>query len=223
RLKVESYFQHLYDVPVSSDPSTNFSSINANNVYDFLGRPDTLLNNGTGRNYGLEITLERFLHNNFYFLTTLSLYQSEFSLDGETYFNTRFNGNYIFNGLVGKDFLWGKERKNTFGINGKVTFSGGQRFNEIDVAKSQEAFATILSETPFTGKLDNYYRFDIGLNLRINQKRTTHTISLNVQNVSNRLNEFTRRSFYNPATQSIATTRTNQSGLIPVVKYTVNF
>ncbi|MEM6806711.1 MAG: TonB-dependent receptor, partial [Bacteroidota bacterium] len=83
RLKIESYFQHLYKVPISSDASTNFSAINAYSAYDFFGRGDTLLNQGTGRNYGLEFTLERFLHNNFYFLTTLSLYQSEFSIDGK--------------------------------------------------------------------------------------------------------------------------------------------
>ncbi|MEL6675568.1 MAG: TonB-dependent receptor, partial [Bacteroidota bacterium] len=99
RLKVETYFQHLYNVPVSSDSRSNFSAINAYSAYDFFERGDTLLNEGTGRNYGLEITLERFLHQNFYFLSTLSLYQSQFSLDGEQYFNTQYNGNYIFNGL----------------------------------------------------------------------------------------------------------------------------
>lgn len=223
RLKVEAYFQQLYDVPVSSDTSTDFSAINAYSAYDFFDRTDTLLNKGTGRNFGLEITLERFLHNNFYFLSTLSLYQSQFSLDGEQYFNSQYNGNYIFNGLIGKDFLWGKERKNTFGINGKVSFSGGQRFTEIDEQKSKEAFDTILSSTPFSGKLDAYYRFDIGINVKINQARSTHTISLNVQNITNRLNEYSRRSFYNPATQKISVTSTKQSGLIPVLRYTVNF
>ncbi|MEO1263676.1 MAG: hypothetical protein AAFZ15_33000 [Bacteroidota bacterium] len=110
--------------------------INAQSAYDFVYRTDTLLNNGTGRNYGVELTLERFLHNNFYYLTTLSLYQSEFSMDGETYYNSLFNGNYVFNALAGKDFIVGKNKTNTLGVNAKATFFGGQRFTEIDLERS---------------------------------------------------------------------------------------
>ena len=94
---------------------------------------------------------------------------------------------------------------------------------EIDEAKSKETFSTVLSSIPFAGKLDDYYRFDIGLNVKINHRNTTHSVSLNIQNVGNRLNEYSRRSFFNPNTQKISIVSTKQSGLIPVLKYAVNF
>ena len=223
RLKVEAYYQKLYDIPISSDASENFSVINAQSAYDFVYREDTLFNKGTGRNYGLELTLERFLHNNFYYLATLSLYQSEFSMDGDTYFNSLFNGNYVFNALAGKDFIVGKNKKNTLGINAKTTFFGGQRFTEIDLEKSRVAGYTIFSSTPFAKRIDDYYRFDIGINYKINHSSSTHTISLNIQNITNRLNERSRDSFYDAATDQIVVRKTTQAGLIPVLQYTISF
>ncbi|MEM9922009.1 MAG: TonB-dependent receptor, partial [Bacteroidota bacterium] len=223
RLKVESYYQKLYDIPISSDVADNFSVINAQSAYDFVYRDDTLQNSGTGRNYGLELTLERFLHNNVYYLATLSLYQSEFSMDGENYFNSLFNGNYVFNLLAGKDFIVGKDKKNTFGINGKATFFGGQRFTEIDLDQSRALGFTVFSSEPFTKRLDDYYRFDIGINYKINRNNSTHTISLNIQNITNRLNERSRESFYDGASRQIVVRKTTQSGLIPVLQYNISF
>ena len=223
RLKLETYYQSLYNVPVSSMLNDDFSVINAESAYDFVYREDTLLNNGTGRNYGVELTLERFLHKNFYYLATLSLYQSEFSKDGNTYYNTLFNGNYVFNALAGKDFLVGKDKKNTVGVNAKATFFGGQRFTEIDLEKSRTAGYTIYSTTPFTGKVDDYYRFDIGVNYTVNQKNSTHRVSFNIQNITNRLNERSRDSFFNSTTNNIEVRKTTQAGLVPVLKYTVSF
>ncbi len=223
RLKVETYYQSLYDIPVSSDVNERFSVINAQSAYDFVYRTDTLFNRGTGRNYGVELTLERFLHNNFYYLATLSLYQSEYSMDGETYFNSLFNGNYVFNALVGKDFLVGADDQNTIGVNAKATFFGGQRFTEIDLTQSRAAGFTVYSTTPFTGKIDDYYRFDIGVNYTINKNNSTHKFSFNIQNITNHLNERTRNSFYNPNTDQIEVRRTTQAGLVPVLQYAVSF
>lgn len=223
RLKLEAYYQSLYDIPISSNAQENFSVVNAQSAYDFVYREDTLLNNGTGRNYGIELTLERFLHDDFYYLATLSLYQSEFSMNGNTYFNSLFNGNYVFNALAGKDFLLGKDKKNVLGLNVKATFFGGQRFTGIDLTASREAGYTMYSSTPFTEKLDDYYRFDIGINYKINYHRSTHTFSFNIQNITNRLNERSRNSFYDPVTDQIVVRKTTQAGLIPVLQYTVSF
>src|SRR4030042_143938 len=59
RVKVETYFQNLYKVPVK-ETFTEFSMINAG---DFFSTPltDSLVNTGTGVNYGMEFTFEKFL------------------------------------------------------------------------------------------------------------------------------------------------------------------
>ena len=44
----------------------------------FEVRTDSLLNEGTGQNYGIELTFEKFLGNNYYFLFTSSLFESTY-------------------------------------------------------------------------------------------------------------------------------------------------
>ncbi len=222
RLKIETYYQHLFDVPISAYPNANFSALNTVDVYDFFEADEpTLVNEGTGRNYGLELTLERFLNRGFYYMSTLSLYKSEFSLDGSNYFGTRFNGNYILNILGGKDFTLGPSGRNTFSLNGKATFSGGQRYTAADLDASAQEDDLILAATPFTEQIDNYMRFDIGMRYQWNLVKSTHAISFDVQNVTNRLNQ-ARPELEFENGQPILETQT-QTGLIPVLKYTLSF
>lgn len=144
-------------------------------------------------------------------------------MDGRTYFNSLFNGNYVLNALIGKDFPIGAEQKNTLGLNAKATFFGGQRFTEIDLPASRSAGYTIFSSIPFTGRIDDYYRFDIGINYKLNALHSTHTFSLNIQNLTNRLNERSRNSYYDIEADRIVVRKTTQAGLIPVLQYRVSF
>ena len=60
-----------------------------------------LVNEGTGRNYGVELTVERFFNKGYYFLLTGSLYKSEFeALDGVTR-STRFDAGFASNFRLG--------------------------------------------------------------------------------------------------------------------------
>lgn len=75
RLKAETYYQYLYDVPVEEHPSY-YSMLNAGANWG-LNTRDFLTNEGEGWNYGVEFTLEKFYHNNWYFLTMASLFDSK--------------------------------------------------------------------------------------------------------------------------------------------------
>ena len=73
------------------------------NMGGFFGTAnvDSLENEGTGSNYGIELTLEKFLSSGYYVLFTTSLFDSKYvGGDGVTR-NTAFNGNYVFNLLGG--------------------------------------------------------------------------------------------------------------------------
>ena len=50
------------------------------NAGDFFGIPsvDSMVNEGTGYNYGLELTVEKFLSRNYYVLLTGSLFDSKY-------------------------------------------------------------------------------------------------------------------------------------------------
>ena len=73
--KAETYYQYVYDAVIEQHPGS-FSSLNAGG-FNF-GAPDSVKNGGRGYNYGLDLTLEKFLDKGFYFLTTLSLYESQY-------------------------------------------------------------------------------------------------------------------------------------------------
>ncbi|MBL4669049.1 MAG: TonB-dependent receptor [Flavobacteriales bacterium] len=60
--KVEVYYQDLYNLPVENNDSSYFATINESLDYRFVD----LVNEGTGKNYGIEFTLERFFNNNYY-------------------------------------------------------------------------------------------------------------------------------------------------------------
>jgi outer membrane receptor protein involved in Fe transport len=139
------------------------------------------------------------------------------------YLNTRFNGNYVFNLLSGKEFAVGTKGNKTFGINAKFLLAGGQRFTGIDEAASIADQTEVFSTTPFTEKIKAYYRFDLGINYQWNKTKTTHNLSLNIQNITSRSNENEPDYFFDEVTNRIITTKSVQNGLIPVLKYSLNF
>jgi len=221
--KAEAYYQHLFDIPIDNSGQTGYNAINAQSfdIFEIKGTP--LTNDGKGRNYGLEFTLERFLNKGFYYLSTLSLYDSKYKVGNGNYLNTRFNGNYVFNLLSGKDFAVGTKGNKTFGINAKFVLAGGQRFTGIDEAASIAGQTEVFSNTPFTEKVKAYYRFDLGINYQWNKTKTTHNLSLNIQNITSRINTTELDYFFDEVTNRIVTTKSEQNGLIPVLKYSINF
>ncbi|MEM8566469.1 MAG: carboxypeptidase-like regulatory domain-containing protein, partial [Bacteroidota bacterium] len=76
RLKAETYYQSLFDVPVESTPSS-YSILNEGADFEFEEK-GSLVNEGTGRNYGIELTLEKFFSKGYYMLLTTSIYESTY-------------------------------------------------------------------------------------------------------------------------------------------------
>ena len=68
---------------------------------------DSLVNNGTGRNYGVELTVEKFVSDGYYGLCTTSLYESKFTASDGVERNSAFNGKYVFNLSLGKEWKTG--------------------------------------------------------------------------------------------------------------------
>ncbi len=220
RLKAELYYQHLYDIPVETiKPDSKRSIINAADIWDVIGA-ERATNDGKGRNYGLDLTLEKFFADDYYFLLTGSLYQSKYTpIDGREY-NTRYNGNYQLNVLGGKEFKLGRSKKNILGLNGKFIISGGNRYTPIDLEASRAEEKAVYLTDQINGLLSGpYYRFDLGLSYRINRKGKTHSIMLDIQNVTNRLNLFSQ--YY--STDSGQLEKYYQTGLFPVFNYRIEF
>jgi len=216
RLKTEVYYQHLYNIPVENDSSSQYSMINTTQ-----GIPNvTMVNKGTGRNYGAELTLERFFHNNFYFLLTGSIYKSQYAaLDGVLR-NSRYDANFASNLLLGKEFNFGKEGNKTIGINSKVSFLGGNRYTPIDLVASQNAGFTVRKlDEPFSTKGENVFILNLGLTYRVDKPKVSHSFKIDIQNLTN--NQAVVSEYYNSRTETIE--KGYQLSFIPNIVYTLKF
>jgi len=215
-IKTEIYYQHLYNLPVHNDSNSYVSLVNSTS-----GIPDyDLVNEGTGRNYGVELTVERFFHDGYYFLLTGSLYKSEFkALDGITR-STRFDAGFASNFLFGKEWSFGSAKNKTFGINTKVSLIGGNRYTPVNLEASQAAGYTVFhTDQGFSAKGDPIFFTNIGLTYRVDKKRVTHAFKIDVRNVTN--NQARIREWYNDRTQSIE--YDTQLSMIPNLIYTLKF
>ena len=135
-------------------------------------------------------------------------------------FNTRFNRNYQLNLVGGKEWSVSSKKIRILGLNGKLLTTGGQRQTEIDLPASQTAGEPVFVPGKFFTKVnDPYFRFDLGISLKTDRKKTTHTLSLDIQNVLNRKNKLD--ATFNPNTGKL--TNPEQLGLIPILNYKVEF
>ena len=217
RLKTEVYFQYLFNVPIGADSTgSTFSIVN----YDdgFVNIP--LKSKGTGYNYGLELTVEKFFSHNYFFMFTTSLFNSQYRAADGQWRSTAYNVNYVLNALGGKEFVVGKKKNNIIGINAKIIWRGGNKVTPVDLQKSIAANKTVYQEDKaYSEKLPDYFRIDFGVSFRRNKKKYSWMLSFDAQNIINRNNVAAR--IYNPETQMIET-KTNL-GIVPVFSWKVEF
>ena len=216
-LKVEAYYQHLYNLAVENDPTSRFVLSNVSSGF----ANKELVNQGTGYNYGLELTLERFFANNYYFLITSSLYESKLkAMDGELH-NSRFNGNYAGNILFGKEFRVGNRSKNkTIGINTKISVIGGHRYTPLDLQLSiDEGYSKYQEDKFFAYKADDIFMMNLALTYRRNRNKTTHEFKIDIQNLTN--NKAMVLEYYDDMNQEIE--KGYQLAIMPTIIYTIQF
>ena len=216
-IKGELYYQDLYDVPIEDDPNSSFSSLN----YAYGITTMDLSNGGTGSNYGVELTLEKFFSRKYYFLVTTSLYESKYRAGDAIERDTRYNGNYVFNVLGGKEFTLGKGHYPwILSTSGRVMWAGGQRHTPIDLEASREKGYTVRKdELAWSEQYEDFIRIDFKASFIKNRKKSTHTIELDIQNVTNRLNIM--GDYYDPDEDIIDTW--TQMGIIPTINYRIEF
>jgi len=166
RLKVEPYYQYLYDIPVV--PNSYFSLQNLEMDWFFNQK---LVNKGTGTNLGIDFTLERFLKKGFYYLFTASVFDSKYKGGDGIERNGLYNKHFIFNVLGGKEWRTGKSESNIFGINGKFTYMGGDRLTPILEAESIQQDEIVYDYSKaYTGKEKNAAILSFSVSYRVNKQ-----------------------------------------------------
>ncbi len=221
RLKVETYYQSLFGIPISETLRNPYFSL-INFGADFAGLPnlDSLVNKGKGRNYGLEFTLEKLFSKGYYYLLTASFFESKFTPQNGTEYNTAFNGNYVVNALGGYELKCGHKKNNVFSINLKGTAAGGRRYTPIDLPASiQAGEVRFKMDSLYTAQFKQYFRADIRIGFKLNGKRVTQEWAIDIQNAFNIKNPL--QPSFDSKTGKIKIE--NQQGILPIALYRIQF
>ena len=220
RVKAETYFQLLSDVPIESTPSS-FALLNAGADFVFPEK-NNLVNEGTGTNIGAELTVEKFFSQGWYSLVTVSVFDSKYKGSDGIERSTAFDGGYVANALAGKEFKLGSTGRRVLTLDTKVTAAGGRPYTPVDLLASKAAGREVLLENlAFSQRLDGYFRWDVKIGMRINssKRKLSQTFFLDFQNVTNNQNIFAIR--YNEVRNEVG--KTYQIGFFPDLMYRVEF
>ncbi len=223
RAKIEVYYQHLYNLPVENNDTSYYATINEGVSFRYVD----LVNEGTGKNYGIELTIERFFVKNYYFMFNASLFNSRYkSLEGIER-NTQYNSNYLINLLAGKEFVkMGKKENQTLNINAKIFFGGGQKI--IPLLRDTQGNLAVNPATnqfwdydkAYTNSLQDMYQITLSASYKWNKNKATHELFVNLDNITNTQSNI---SEYYDQTKDNSVGYIKQFGLFPNLMYRVYF
>lgn len=216
RWVLEAYHQKLYQIPVDTSKKSFYSILNATS-----GIPGAILTNqGLGKNIGVEFTVEQFLYKNFYYLFTLSIFQSTYQTLDLKWRNTIFNNTFAGSAVLGKEFPIGKDKKHFLSYNIRYMLRGGNRYIPILLQESIKRKTTVLDNAnAYEPRLPTFWRLDYGMAYKINKDRTTWTFRIDLQNATLRKNKI-RERFDN---QKLQIYYNYALPLIPILAFQVDF
>lgn len=221
RGKVELYYQDISKAAVESFPSS-YSSLTEGADFGYSIDKTSLVSKGTGFNQGIEFTVEKFFSEGYYALFTTSLFESKYKGSDNIERNSPFNNGYVVNLLGGKEFKVGKAKRNVFSIDTKFTTAGGRYYTPVDLVASNNAGYEIRDDAnAFSKQYDAYLRLDVKFGIKLNSKtkKRFHQFYIDLQNVTNNTNVFTRE--YNRLTNSV--NQKDQIGFSPDFGYKFQF
>ncbi|MFT6983978.1 MAG: hypothetical protein ACJAUD_002758 [Crocinitomicaceae bacterium] len=220
-LKMEAYYQHLYNIPVTVAPSA-FSLINMGSGFQRFF-PQDLQNTGTGTNYGAEITLQKYFDKSFFFMFSGTVFNSTYVASDNIERSTSYNGNYVFNLLAGKEWKVGEKQSISLGF--KATVAGGKLYGTVDTAATNTFQELIYLDEGFNARqFPVYYRIDAKINWKFNAKKVTHEIGLDLVNVTARQNLLGLSyapDLFDSSAEPVA--ERYQLGFLPLFYYKIDF
>jgi hypothetical protein len=224
RIKLETYYQYLWNIPVYKIPS-GISLVNQGATFTRFFPLYEMQNTGTGQNYGVELTVEKFFSKHYFFLFSGSLFQSKYQGSNGITYNTDFNGNYVTNLLAGYEIRLGASKKNTLNLGTKLTYAGGRRYSPVDVEASSKIYDIVPQQDKINSlQFPSYFRFDLRFAYKVNNKKVTHELALDLVNVLGTKNVLALS--YSPDPQhpnADPLVKNYQLGRLPLLYYKIDF
>ena len=215
RMSAEVYYQYLYNIPVK--PDGIYSLVNFRQEYLIK---DSLSNEGSGTNKGFDLTLEKFLDKNYYFLVTGSLIDSDYTAGDKNTYNSRWDYGYVLNLLGGREFFMGKNRDRILGINGRVVFQGGERIHVVDRDRSISEERVVYDYTQaWESRFPATFFIDFTATLRVNKPKYSSVWGVQIKNMLMENSIFYHR--FNSTSQEVEVD--GEGFIFPNISYKIEF
>ena len=217
RIKIEPYFQYLYDIPVIADSTWSMINYEQEHTFD-----KNLVSEGTGTNIGIDFTLERFLDDNYYYLITASFFDAKYTGGNGISYNSRFNKNFVVTALGGKEFVFDGKKGVTriLGINGRISLMGGHRIVPVnEVLSNQEREIYYDWSTPYLAQNPADFFLDLTVLYRINKAKHSSIWIFQVKNLTGTPSNY----MYEYNLRESRVDFTSQSVMVPVISYKIEF
>lgn len=188
RLRLDAYYQHLYSIPTSADPDhEEFSLLQYGGILP-IEHLDSFVQNGLGRNIGVELSVEKLFDKGFYgFFNATYTHARITGFDG-VWRISPFAPRYLLRLVAGKEFKIGKRRQNSISLDLKATHYNFRYTLSVDEANSALAQQTVYdSHNGYTQKLPAYFRLDFKISFNFNSEKAkiNHRLAFDFLNVTN--------------------------------------
>jgi outer membrane receptor protein involved in Fe transport len=181
-----------------------------------------LISEGTGRNYGIDISLQQSFDAGFFMLLSTSIFESTYQALNKERFNTSYNSGMSGSLLLSKEFTFKNNSVLQTGL--KLLFNGGQRLTPLlsDGVNPDDPNEPLLDESKaFTQKVDPYFRPDLRIAYRKDKESFAWSLSLDIQNTIARRNIDAISRTFDPDLGEWVFRK--QSTLTPVLSYQIDF
>jgi hypothetical protein len=225
RVKTEVYYQYIFNVPVELTHQSSFSLLNMGSGFERFF-PDELTNTGTGENYGIELTVERTFHKNYFVLLTGSLFESKYRGSDGVLRNTDFNGNFATRMMAGMEKPIGKGNT-SLNLGGGITYAGGRRYSPVNLDSSlKSADVVFIDDQRNTLQFKDFFRVDLRIGFKVEAKKVTHEFVLDIINLLDTRNILMLSydpdiALLNPGANPVR--EEPQLGRLPVFFYKIHF
>ena len=216
RVKVETYYQKLNNAPISQI-NQNYSALNEGADF-YIMIYDSLVSQGSGENYGLELTLEKFLSKHYYMLATASVFSSKYKGYNQVKHSTAFDNGYVLNLLGGYEFQFNEGRRLNIDLRG--VYAGGKPYTPLDIDETIKQNQNVYQwDKSYSEKHADYFRLDFKIAFRTHMGATDQEWAIEIQNITNHQNVLSQN--WDPQTKQMRTDY--QQGIFPMMMYKIYF
>jgi len=179
RFTVEGFYKRYSNYPVSA--ATGVSLANQGSDFGAIGS-EKVTSTGNGETYGFEFFVQQKLIKKIFYVVSYTFVRSKFSGTSDVLIPSSWDNRNLLSATVGYYFKKGYE------VGIKYRYAGGLPYTPYDLSSSQQNFLLlgkgVLDNSKLnTERLKAFNQLDLRIDKRINYKKTSFDIYIDIQNL----------------------------------------